>query len=117
MQGVELESRCCTRGDRVERARLYKAANETCFGVQIATKTIEDGIKAAHLAQEAGARWVDINCGCPIYGTHTSLWACSLLQHGADVCLHICKELFMQPGGETCRRLALTWLYSLACQL
>jgi hypothetical protein len=42
------------RGDRVERARLYKAANERCFGVQIATKTIAEGVAAAKLAQEAG---------------------------------------------------------------
>jgi tRNA-dihydrouridine synthase 3 len=40
----------------VERARLYKAANETCFGVQIATNNIAEGVAAAKLAQEAGAR-------------------------------------------------------------
>lgn len=38
----------------MERARLYKAANERCFGVQIATKTIAEGVAAAKLAQEAG---------------------------------------------------------------
>lgn len=104
----------------MERARLYKAANEPCFGVQIATNNIAEGVKAAKLAQEAGrcftarhlqllpptnkpvpsisclladdgplstvsrsekpvsardlfiliragAAWLDINCGCPIY--------------------------------------------------
>lgn len=40
----------------MERARLYKAANETCFGVQIATNNIAEGVAAAKLAQEAGAR-------------------------------------------------------------
>lgn len=50
----------------MERARLYKAVNETCFGVQIATKVIDEGVAAAKLAQEAGAAWVDLNCGCPI---------------------------------------------------
>lgn len=45
---------CCCRGDRVERARLYKAPNEPCFGVQIATNNIAEGVKAAMLAQEAG---------------------------------------------------------------
>jgi hypothetical protein len=45
---------CCCRGDRVERARLYKAPNEPCFGVQIATNNIAEGVKAAKLAQEAG---------------------------------------------------------------
>lgn len=37
-------------------------------GVQIATKTIDEGAKAARLAAEAGADFVDLNCGCPIYG-------------------------------------------------
>jgi tRNA-dihydrouridine synthase len=56
------------RGDRVEKARLYKASNEGCFGVQIATNNIAEGVKSAAAAQAAGASWIDINCGCPIYG-------------------------------------------------
>lgn len=36
-------------------------------GVQFATKTIDEGVKAARLAAEAGATFVDLNCGCPIY--------------------------------------------------
>lgn len=52
----------------MEKARLYKAQNERCFGVQIATNNIAEGVKAAAAAQEAGAAWLDINCGCPIYG-------------------------------------------------
>lgn len=56
------------RGDRVEKARLYKASNEACFGVQVATNNIAEGVKAAAAAQAAGASWIDINCGCPIYG-------------------------------------------------
>eukprot|EP00878_Enallax_costatus_P009000 GHUV01009412.1.p1 GENE.GHUV01009412.1~~GHUV01009412.1.p1 ORF type:complete len:230 (+),score=81.95 GHUV01009412.1:791-1480(+) len=55
------------KGDRVEKARLYKAHNEQCFGVQIATNNIAEGVKAAAVAQEAGAAWLDINCGCPIH--------------------------------------------------
>lgn len=60
-------ARQLVKGDRVERARLYRAANEPCFGVQIATNNIAEGVKAAKLAQDAGAAWLDINCGCPIY--------------------------------------------------
>lgn len=37
-------------------------------GFQIATKQISEGVKAAVLAAEAGASWIDLNCGCPIYG-------------------------------------------------
>lgn len=54
---VRARARAC-RGDRVERARLYKAPNERCFGVQIATNNIAEGVKAAKLAQEAGT------CSC-----------------------------------------------------
>ncbi|KXZ53882.1 hypothetical protein GPECTOR_6g800 [Gonium pectorale] len=37
------------------------------FGFQVACKTISDGVAASKLAQEAGAQFLDINCGCPIY--------------------------------------------------
>ncbi|GLC44902.1 hypothetical protein PLESTB_001687100 [Pleodorina starrii] len=55
------------KGDRVERARLYKAPGESMFGFQVACKTIADGIAASKLAKEAGAQFLDINCGCPIH--------------------------------------------------
>ncbi|MEW5301194.1 MAG: hypothetical protein WDW36_004068 [Sanguina aurantia] len=55
------------KGDRVEKARMVKASNEVCFGFQVATKTITDGVAVSKLAAEAGASWLDINCGCPIY--------------------------------------------------
>jgi len=60
-------ARSLIKGNRVERARLYKASNEACFGVQIATNAIHEGVAAAKLAAEAGASWIDLNCGCPIY--------------------------------------------------
>lgn len=37
-------------------------------GFQIATNNIGEGIGAAKMAEEAGATWMDLNCGCPIYG-------------------------------------------------
>ncbi|EFJ45664.1 hypothetical protein VOLCADRAFT_105870 [Volvox carteri f. nagariensis] len=37
------------------------------FGFQVACKTIADGIAASKLAKEAGAQFLDINCGCPIH--------------------------------------------------
>lgn len=55
------------KGDKVERARLYKAPEERCYGFQIATKVISEGLESAKLAEEAGARFLDLNCGCPIY--------------------------------------------------
>lgn len=55
------------KGDRKEQALLRRAANESLFGVQIATKTIDEGVAAGKLAVEAGADWIDLNCGCPIH--------------------------------------------------
>ena len=60
-------SKGLNKGDRVERARLYKAEEEGCYGLQIATKTISEGLESARLAKESGARFLDLNCGCPIY--------------------------------------------------
>lgn len=58
----------CRRGDKGERMRLKRLPDENCYGFQVATKTIAEGLAASKLAKEAGARWMDINCGCPIYG-------------------------------------------------
>jgi len=55
------------KGDRRERARLRRHPSETLFGAQIATNQISEGVAACELAAEAGADWVDLNCGCPIY--------------------------------------------------
>ena len=48
-------------------------------GVQIATKQIDEGIAAGLMAAEAGATWLDLNCGCPIYGTHADTHTCICL--------------------------------------
>ena len=64
-------ARMLLKGNPVELARLKPAANEACFGAQLATNVIQEGIDAAHLAAQAGATWIDLNCGCPIHGVHT----------------------------------------------
>ena len=64
-------ARGLARNDLVERARLRRseveASEPNVFGVQIATNAVDEGVKAANLAAEAGARFVDLNCGCPIH--------------------------------------------------
>jgi tRNA-dihydrouridine synthase 3 len=60
-------SRFLVKGDRVEAARLRRPDNERYFGVQIATNLIDEGVKSIQMAKNAGADWVDLNCGCPIY--------------------------------------------------
>jgi tRNA-dihydrouridine synthase 3 len=50
-----------------ELALLRHHAEEPCFGAQIAdrdARTVGDG---ARMAEERGARFVDLNCGCPIH--------------------------------------------------
>lgn len=65
-------------------------------GVQIATKQIDEGIAAGLMAAEAGATWLDLNCGCPIYGT-------SITRPCSDECqasrhLPACLVCFLMAG-------------------
>ena len=52
---------------RKERALAKRSQHERHFGFQIATKSSDEAIGAAKVAQEEGATWIDLNCGCPIY--------------------------------------------------
>lgn len=65
--GEMVYARSLIKKDRIEQARLRRAPNEKYFGVQIATNQIDEGTKAIAMAAEAGANFVDLNCGCPIY--------------------------------------------------
>ncbi|KAL4424986.1 hypothetical protein ABPG77_002871 [Micractinium sp. CCAP 211/92] len=60
-------ARQLAKGDRKERAILRRAENEQCYGVQIATNVIDEGVRAGEMAAEAGADFLDLNVGCPIY--------------------------------------------------
>ena len=64
--GEMIFARQLCKGDRREQARLRRPEAETLFGAQIATNQISEGVAACVLAEEAGAAWVDLNCGCPI---------------------------------------------------
>ena len=64
--GEMIFARQLCKGDRREKARLRRPEAETLFGAQIATNQISEGVAACVLAEEAGAAWVDLNCGCPI---------------------------------------------------
>jgi tRNA-dihydrouridine synthase 3 len=54
------------RGHAGEFALLKGHADERLFGVQIADKSPDCLAEGARLAESRGARFVDINCGCPI---------------------------------------------------
>ena len=55
------------KGEPRERALMRRAANEPTFGVQIATKTIDEGVRAGIEIAGNGADFVSLNLGCPIY--------------------------------------------------
>ena len=79
--GEMIFARMLLKGDRTEQARLRRAANEKLFCVQIATNDIEEGVSAAKLAADAGADWIDLNCGCPIYEATRRNLGSALLRH------------------------------------
>jgi tRNA-dihydrouridine synthase 3 len=54
------------RGHTGEFALLKGHPDERFFGVQIADKSPDCLAEGARLAESRGARFVDINCGCPI---------------------------------------------------
>lgn len=56
------------RGNKRERTRMRKFEDEPLFAFQIATNAIDEGIRAAHMAHDAQAAFIDLNTGCPIYG-------------------------------------------------
>ncbi|MBI5851157.1 MAG: tRNA-dihydrouridine synthase family protein [Planctomycetes bacterium] len=76
-------ARQVVRGSRTERALLRKHASETCFGVQIAASKPEDAVAAGKIAVENGARFVDLNCGCPIHDVVRRGMGATLLQRPA----------------------------------
>jgi tRNA-dihydrouridine synthase 3 len=54
------------RGSPSEFALLKSHPDEPYFGVQLADKKPESLAEGARLAESRGARFVDLNCGCPI---------------------------------------------------
>jgi tRNA-dihydrouridine synthase 3 len=66
---------------RKERALCRKSElDESTFGFQIATKCSSEGIRAAQFAQENGASWIDLNCGCPIWEATSKGLGCAMLK-------------------------------------
>jgi tRNA-dihydrouridine synthase 3 len=55
------------RGRSAEFALLKSHPGEPCFGVQIADRSEAGVAEGARIAESRGARFVDLNCGCPIH--------------------------------------------------
>jgi tRNA-dihydrouridine synthase 3 len=71
------------QGRGAELALLRSHAEEPCFGAQIADNKPESLAEGARLAEERGARFVDLNCGCPIDTMTRRGLGASLLQRPA----------------------------------
>ncbi|ABO98995.1 predicted protein, partial [Ostreococcus lucimarinus CCE9901] len=81
-------ARFLAKGARVERARVRRHEGDAgdCFGAQIATNAIEEGVNAALIASgEFGADFVDLNCGCPIHETWKRGLGAALLKKPAKL--------------------------------
>ncbi|MGE0488360.1 MAG: tRNA-dihydrouridine synthase family protein [Vulcanimicrobiota bacterium] len=68
------------KGNRREQALLRHHPSEVNFGVQLAAAKPQLALEAAQMAVEAGARYVDLNCGCPIHDTVKRGMGARLLQ-------------------------------------
>ncbi len=55
------------RGSSSEFALLKSHSDEPFFGVQLADNKPDSLAEGARLAESRGARFVDLNCGCPIH--------------------------------------------------
>lgn len=73
------------RGESMERALLRRHDHEKIFGVQLAGKHPEVMAEAAHIAEEMGADFVDVNLGCPIDDATRRGFGAALLQRPARV--------------------------------
>ena len=66
--------------------RRHEGDAGDCFGAQIATNAIEEGVNAAKIASgEFGADFVDLNCGCPIHETWKRGLGAALLKKPAKL--------------------------------
>lgn len=68
------------KGSRRELALLRHHPDEKFFGVQLAASKPEPAVEAAQIAVEKGARYIDLNCGCPIADTVKRGMGARLLQ-------------------------------------
>lgn len=68
------------RGKGREPALLRHHPSEDRFGVQLAARSCEDAAEATRIARDAGAKFVDLNCGCPIHDTVRRGMGARLLQ-------------------------------------
>jgi len=77
----------CVEGDVLELDKLSPFEGEQCFVAQLACspKEMGAGVRAGLIAAEAGAQWVDLNCGCPIHAAVSRGYGVALMRSGRDL--------------------------------
>lgn len=78
-------ARFVLKGEAREKALLRRHADEEVFGVQFAVNDSAEAIPASKLAQEMGASFIDINCGCPIHDTTRRGLGAALLRRPSQI--------------------------------
>jgi tRNA-dihydrouridine synthase 3 len=73
------------RNSNAEFALLRSHPDEPCFGAQLADRDPDSLAEGARLAVSRGARFVDLNCGCPIAGITGRGLGASLLRRPAKL--------------------------------
>lgn len=68
------------RGKGREPALLRHHSSEERFGVQLAARGADEAAAATVIARDSGAKFVDLNCGCPIHDTVRKGMGARLLQ-------------------------------------
>jgi tRNA-dihydrouridine synthase 3 len=76
-------ARQVVRRSKSELALLRSHKDEPCFGAQLAAGRPEDAVAAAQIAVERGARFLDLNAGCPIHDVVRRGMGATLLQRPA----------------------------------
>lgn len=78
-------ARKLVKGSPSEFALLRSHPDEPLFGVQLADRNADTLAEAARLAESRGARFVDLNCGCPIHEITRRGLGASLLRKPAKL--------------------------------
>jgi tRNA-dihydrouridine synthase 3 len=78
-------ARKLVKGSPSEFALLKSHPDEPFFGVQLADRDADTLAEAARLAESRGARFVDLNCGCPIHEITRRGLGASLLRKPAKL--------------------------------
>ncbi len=68
------------RGKGREPALLRHHHSESSFGVQLAARNASEAADATRISRDAGAKFIDLNCGCPIHDTVRKGMGARLLQ-------------------------------------